>query len=198
VILCHCKSSSEHSEGPQCLHLHVQAVQEHATHHNCSKCQELPAQWSSVNARRLVTWRKAFIAWQCQCIQNVTVGREPRAEMSPEAPSCWRSETGKWEAGSWLNAIAVAELEPDRCPAPRKIHPVCYGSHKQRNMMQWIVWKWSEWRQVGSSVYWTGQGFGSRNVAYLSGEVSLCLYDEFLAYSTSSTCALVVFLKKWA
>ena len=44
VMLCHCMSSSEHSEGSQCLHLHIQAVQEHATHHSRSKCQELPAQ----------------------------------------------------------------------------------------------------------------------------------------------------------
>ena len=36
----------------------------------------------------------------------------------------------------WLNAIAVAKLEPVRCPAPCEIHPVCYSSHKQRNMIQ--------------------------------------------------------------
>ena len=33
------------------------------------------------------------------------------SDVCPGAPSCWRSESGKWEAGSWLNAIAVAEMD---------------------------------------------------------------------------------------
>jgi len=110
------------------------------------------------------------------------------SDVFPWAPSCWRAETGKWEAGSWLNAIAVAQLEPDRCPASPEIHPLCYSLHKQRNMIQWMVWKWSKWRHVGSNVYWNGHGFGSWNDADLSGEVSLCLSDESLTYSISSTC----------
>jgi len=157
-------------------------------HHSRSKCQELPAQWSSVNAQSLATWRTAFIAWQCQCIQNVTVGRAT-LELRRVSRGTILPKIRDWQMRSWLNAIPVAQLEPDRCPAPPEIHPARYILHMQRNMIQWVVWKWSEWRHVGSNVYWTGRhGFGSWNDTDLSGEVSLCLSDEFLTYSIPSTC----------
>ena len=185
-MLCHFMSSSKHSDGSQHLHLHVQAVQEHAMHHNCPKCQPLPAQWCSVNAQRLATWRTAFIAWQCRCIQSVTVSGVPLELRSVSRGNIYL-KTGKWDTGRWSNAIAVAELEPAGVQHLLRF-ALFVTVHSSREIWYSELCDSGQSGKVGSNVYWSGHEFGSWNDADLSDEVSLRLSDEFLTYSISSAC----------